>query len=344
MITYKDILIKYQNDSIIKRNILQLFGNLVSDNHKVQKIFHQSKIVDLIHTNLKLFPKEIKSVEKQLMLWFMACFTHALYSNAYLIDNKSFIIDIQKIFMNDLYNDFYFKNCLLGLQNISAYEYDEIVEAFLINNGAIISYLLSLPIKYYKPVNIIICNLASIDNYIDQRLVQYGFIDFIKKGLQCESITIQSEALWSLSNVIISEEMVELINNKGFIPIIVQFAKSYHELLVTSSLEAITNMLIESSSDFNKTCLQFNFSSLFLEVLTKNFTEKILILAFEAISILLNKCDKEGLDNIFIGDFERKGGKEVLTQFASSDKKSVSEIASSLLEKYYCNNCDINMI
>lgn len=269
----------------------------------------------------------------------MACFTNKLSTNVYFFNNKSIVISIQREFIDNLYNEYYLNNCLLGLANISEFEYSEVIEAFMNNEGGLITYLFTLPNLHYQKVNIIICNLASIDNDIDKRLVQYGFLDFIKQGLLSESYSIQSEALWSLSNVITNCDMVKLINDKGIIPIIIPKANSYSKLLMTSSIEALTNIIIESDAEFANVLFQYNFTTVLIEILAKNIDEKILIKSLEALSMLLEKSKNSRL---FIDDIERKGGKEVFNRLAMSSMTKLAEMAHQILEKHFNTDYDSN--
>lgn len=334
---YKKIINTYSNDEFILITLFTVFGNLVTEDNEIQTLFYKSGLFDVM---LNAASSKVNNKIKEISVWLLACYVQKIAFNYFFKDKLESLKNCQNVlFENVIYED-YTHFCLIGLGALSESE-DYIVLHNFVDNPKFFEFLYSLHSKHYLNVCKILCNLASNNKDIDLILVNNcGLIDFIIKGIENESPTMNTQVFYILNNLVDdnSQEVYSILIEKKVIERLFSLARNgYNPAVVNSAIVIIRDLIIGSEFIIIERLSELGIVDVLVDILKKNFEGDLICNALEALFNLLRK-DKlvRNMEKTFYKQIENRGGKEVLERIALNGKsKEVAEKAEHLLKLYF---------
>ncbi len=325
---YNKLLKKYFNDSFILSHLINLLGNLVCDNKYIQKSFYEYKIFDCIHKIYNITLKNEKRREN--CIWFFTIFIFNIHKNMFFQNNIEFFKEIINIFCENIFNEKFTKNCLLGMFYLCNLENIKIVQYILTKENFFL-FILSLPIKYYEDVGKFICDFSAIDNYICSILIKnFKLTEFFIKGLNSEYTALFLYIL----NIYLdfqNDEIKKILYENGIIDQIINLIKNQEKKIVYYALICIKSLLKTSNDDLLYYLYKKDIIKLLIKSLIKNPEEKNIII--ETITVLLGRDDE---NKIYKKDFEDYGLKEILNKIdLEDDNKNIDNSIKYLVNNYF---------
>ena len=332
---YNQILNKYNNeDKIIFSDLILIFGNLVCGDHQIQKLFYETKMIDIL---TKIYESTSNGDKKrENLIWFFTCFMNNIRTNDYFKNKIDFFIwGIDFFFDNLLYEQSTFY-CLLGMAYLCSIEDTKITNYFLTKEN-FFKYILTLPDKYFELVCRILCDISSINDEINLNLIRkYNITQFILKGLNSQSSNFQTLTLYLLNNYINDEnnEIKQIFLDCGIINKLLELNKSsFVNSVLYATLLCISSLLLNSNKQIIFILYQKKIISKIIEVISQNSDPIIIKLALDSIISILKK---DNTDEIYKKQFVNYGISELLNKiYLEKKNKIIEKIIGQLLQEYF---------
>ena len=330
---YNQILNRYINDDTILFDLITIFGNLVCGNYKIQKLFYETKMVEVIK---KLYENtSVGDKRREYCVWFFTCFMNNIQINYYFKENADFFIWGINFFCDNIIYEQMTLNCLLGMSYLCNIENKKVINYFLSKNNFFI-YILSLPSKYFENVCRILCDISSINDEINLSIIKnYNLTEFILRGLNSQSIKFQVSTLYLLNNYVNDEnnEIKKILLDNGIINKILELSKSYITSVVHSSLLCISSLLLNSSDEMIYILYQKKIIGIIIEIISKNYDAKIMEIALDSIISILKR---DNSNEIYKRQFENYGITELLSKiYIEKKNKNIEKIVGQLLQEHF---------
>ena len=330
---YNQLLNKYINNDTIIFDLITIFGNLSCGNYKIQKLFYETKMVEVIK---KLYDSTlIGDKKREYYVWFFACFMNNIQINYYFKENIDFFIWGINFFCDNIIYEQMTLNCLLGMSYLCNVENKKVIN-YILSKDNFFNYILSLPSKYFEIICRILCDISSINDEINLLIIKkYNLTEFILRGLNSQLIKFQISTLYLLNNYVNDEnkEIKKILLDNGIINKILELSKSYITSVVHSSLLCISSLLLNSNEEMMYILYQKKIIGIIMEIISKNYDVKILEIALDSIISILKR---DNSNDLYKRQFENYGISELLSKiYIEKKNKNIEKIAGQLLQEYF---------
>ena len=330
---YNQLLNKYINNDTIIFDLITIFGNLSCGNYKIQKLFYETKMVEVIK---KLYDSTlIGDKKREYYVWFFACFMNNIQINYYFKENIDFFIWGINFFCENIIYEQMTHYCLLGMSYLCNVENKKVIN-YILSKDNFFNYILSLPSKYFEIICRILCDISSINDEINLLIIKkYNLTEFILRGLNSQLIKFQISTLYLLNNYVNDEnkEIKKILLDNGIINKILELSKSYITSVVHSSLLCISSLLLNSSDEMIYILYQKKIIGIIMEIISKNYDVKILEIALDSIISILKR---DNSNDLYKRQFENYGISELLSKiYIEKKNKNIEKIAGQLLQEYF---------
>ena len=331
--TYNKILNKYYNDDIIFLDLIIIFGNLSCGNYKIQKLFYDSKIIEVLKNIFSL--TSITQKRREYIVWFFSCFMNNIEINYYFKDNIEFFCWAIDFFCENIIYEGNTQYCLFAITNLSNIENEKVIN-YIISKDNLFNYILNLPSRYFDIVIKIISNISSNNENINLTLIKkYNICEFFMKGLNSVLIQYQNLTLESICNFISDENVAikKILFDKGIVNKIFELTESYNNNIIYNSILCIYLIIENSDNEIIYILYKNKVIKIILEIISKNYDNKIMFACLNSISSILKK---DNSNQIYKREFENYGIKELLNKIYLEIKDiNLEQIIESLLNKYF---------